>query len=259
MNRSHLEKLALESYRTLKHPRDYALTNDAKDVLAVLAAAVLQKRAAENRTDSDKPTVRQEIAGLIQKLSDAGCNVLQRRPTDAPPTPKPWTDPVTGAQLPNPFAKGSADLKAQTILQQRDPRLAEHYKAMATDPYGYLSRLQDEQVERESLGAVPYDSEIHKLNPFLGDNLRAQDEFFKRDPKLAEFYRAEAQPVEIPVFGKNRNLTIEGRLHRDLHAASVLKIANALQAQWLAADRQSAAEAKTKAEAEIARLEQQIA
>ena len=34
----------------------------------------------------------------------------------------------------------------------------------------------------------------------------------KRDPELAKFYQAKAKPVEIPLFGKNRNLTIAGRL-----------------------------------------------
>jgi hypothetical protein len=122
-----------------------------------------------------------------------------------------------------------------------------------------VARLQDEEAERRAFIAVPYDGEIHKLNPFLGNNLRAQDEFFKRDPELAKFYREEAQPVSIPVFGPNRNLTVEGKLYKDAHAASVLKIARVLQAQWLASDRQAATEARLKAEEEIKRLEAQIA
>jgi hypothetical protein len=36
--------------------------------------------------------------------------------------------------LGNPFAKGSEDLRGQTILLQRDPKLAEHYRNMAEKP-----------------------------------------------------------------------------------------------------------------------------
>jgi hypothetical protein len=70
--------------------------------------------------------------------------------------------------LPNPFAKGSEDLKAESVSSKRDSALAEHFKAMAADPYGTLAKMQDEEVERQSLGGIPYDGEIHKLNPFLG-------------------------------------------------------------------------------------------
>jgi hypothetical protein len=73
-----------------------------------------------------------------------------------------------------------------------------------------VARLQDEEAERRAFIAVPYDAEIHKLNPFLGDNQTAQ---------------AEAEPATIPVFGHHRNLTIEGRLYKDPAAASVLKVA----------------------------------
>lgn len=257
--RQHVVKLALESYRQLQHHRSYALTPEAQNTLAVLAAAVLQKRAAENRTNADNPTVREEIAQLFEKLSAAGCNLLQVRPSDPPPPLKMWTEEVTGRQLHNPFDKNNPDLKGQSILMQRDEALAKHLRAIADDPYGTLAQLQDEEAERQALASIPYDDKIHQLNPFLGDNLRAQDEFVRRDPMLAVFYRQEAQPVELPLFGKNRNLTVEGRLYRDPHAASVLKVGAALSQQWLESDRQAAAEQRAKAEAEIARLEKQIA
>jgi hypothetical protein len=239
--------------------RHYALDEDAKNVLTAIASAVFSKRAADGRTDSEKPNAREEFAQVIQALADAGCNLLQSRPSDPEALPKPWVDEVTGAQLPNPFAKATADLTAQAILMKRDPALAQHLKAMADDPYGTLAKLQDEEAERQALASIPYDDKIHQLNPFLGDNLRAQDEFVKRDRELAKFYKEEARPVEIPLFGKNRNLTLEGRLYRDPHAASVLKVGAALSRQWLESDRQAAGEQRAKAEAEIARLEKQIA
>jgi hypothetical protein len=68
-----------------------------------------------------------------------------------------------------------------------------------------VARLQDEEAERRAFIAVPYDAEIHKLNPFLGDNQTAQAEFIRRDPELAKFYKAEAEPATIAVFGHHRN------------------------------------------------------
>src|SRR5215831_15754463 len=49
----------------------------------------------------------------------------------------------------------------------------------------------------------------------------------RRGFELAAFYKQETKPVSLPLFGPNRNLTVEGRLYRDLHAASVLKISRA--------------------------------
>ena len=84
-----------------------------------------------------------------------------------------------------------------------------------------------EVVKRESLGAIPYGPDEHRLNLYIGGNLQAINEFIKRDSELAAFYKQEAEPVSLPLFGPNRNLTVEGRLYRDPHAASVLKISRA--------------------------------
>jgi hypothetical protein len=161
--------------------------------------------------------------------------------------------------LPNPFAKGSEDLKAQSVSSKRDPALAEHFKAMAADPYGTLAKMQDEEVERQSLGGIPYDGEIHKLNPFLGNNATTQAEFVRRDPELAKFYQQEATPVEIPLFGAKRNLTIEGKLFKEPQTAAVLKVTREIQRQWFDQDRAAATEARKAAEEQIARLQSQIA
>src|SRR5262245_14918462 len=108
-SRSHLIRLVAESYGLLKNNRAYALTDEAKNTLAIFASAMLERRKAEGRTSSDTPTQRQEMAALIEKIAAAGCNLLQKRPGDAPPVPKPWTDPVTGEALPNPWVTN--DLK----------------------------------------------------------------------------------------------------------------------------------------------------
>jgi hypothetical protein len=123
--------------------------------------------------------------------------------------------------LPNPLAKGSEDLKAESVSSKRESALAEHFKAMAADPYGTLAKMQDEEVERQSLGGIPYDGEIHKLNPFLGNNATTQAEFVRRDPELAKFYKTESVPVTIPIFGAQRNLTVESKLFKDAKAAAL--------------------------------------
>jgi hypothetical protein len=196
------------------------------------------------------------MAQLIQKLSDAGVNLLQKRPDEPPPPPVPWKDPVTGALLPNPWV--TKDLKGKTLLTQRDPHLADHYKKMADDPYGTLAALQDAEAEARSLAAIPYDAAHHKLNPFLGDNRTKQGEFIKSDPELAKFYEEEAKPVSIPLFGRNKNMTVEARLYKDPKAGATLKVAGQIAQQWLASDRQAALEQQKAAQAALDKLNAQV-
>jgi len=49
-------------------------------------------------------------------------------------------------------------------------------------------------------------------NPFLGNNEGGKVEFVRHDPEFAKFYKEESRTVEIPIFGKNRNITFEERL-----------------------------------------------
>ena len=130
---------------------------------------------------------------------------------------------------------------------------------MAQDAYGWLTKLQDEEAERQSLGAIPYSEAEHKMNPFLHGNETVIAEFTRRDPMTAAFYKTESEPVSLPIFGARRNLTVEGKLFRDPATASVLKVAQVINRQWLDADRASAMEARKAAEKEIERLQSQIA
>jgi hypothetical protein len=112
--------------------------------------------------------------------------------------------------LRNPFAKNALDLKAQTLLTQRDPELAAHYKAMAADPYGTLAKYHDAEAARVIMEQIPYGETEHSVNPFRTDDQTAQARFIKNAPPgVVEFCRNEAKPVEIPLFGKNKNLTVE--------------------------------------------------
>ena len=247
---------ALEAYQKVKHNRAYALDEQGKVALGALARAMFERRIAEGRSGMDaKPTSWQEFFAIIEKLASAGANVLQKRPGDPKPLPEPWLNPCTGVRLPNPFAKGSEDLKAQTILQQRDPELAAHYKAMAADPYGTLAKYQDAEAARAATEAIPYTESEHAVNPFRGNDLAAQSAFIKNAPALIEFFKNEAADVEIPLFGKNKNMTVEARLAKDPATFAFMKIAQQIRDTWAREDRAAAQAKREAADAEIKRLE----
>jgi hypothetical protein len=108
---------------------------------------------------------------------------------------------------------------------------------MAADDYGTLAKMQDAEAQRKSLAEIPYTEAEHQLNPFLGDNETAKAEFTKRDPDLAKFYQEEAQPVELPIFGKNKNQTVVGKLAKDPSTAALVQLAGQIYEQWQAADK----------------------
>ena len=246
---------ALEAYGKTRFNRAYALDSEARNVLGILARAMFERRTAEGRNDLDgkPPSSWQEFFNLIGSLNAAGCNLLQRRPGDPRPLPKPWTDPVTGDALPNPWK--TKNLKAQAILERRDPALAAHFKAMAEDAYGTIAKMQDDEAERQARHSVPYGQREHESNPFLGTNETAKGAFVKRDRLLAEFYQEEAKPVEIPIFGKNKNQTVVGRLAKDPRTSGLVQLAERIYEQWQAADRAAALKQRAAAEELLKRLE----
>ena len=253
-------KFAEEAYSKVKNNRSYALTPQACVGLAALARAMFERRIAEGRSETDAPpSTWQEFFGIIDKLAAAGANIIQKRPGDAKPPPKPWLDPVTGAALPNPWLDAAdnkpSNLKAQTILQQRDPELAEHYKAMAADPYGRLAALQDDEAARAATEAIPYGEKEHSVNPFRTNDLAEQSAFIRSSPALVTFFKNEAADVEIPLFGKNKNMTVEGRLAKDPAIFAFVKVAQQIRNTWAREDRASAQAKREEAEAEIKRLE----
>jgi hypothetical protein len=76
----------------------------------------------------------------------------------------------------------------------------------------------------------------------------------KRDPELAKFYQAEAKPVEIPLFGKNRNLTIAGRLTKDPISNAVVTIAEKIHETWKADDKANALSQRAAADEALRKL-----
>ena len=112
---------ALKVYGETKFNRSYALTPEAITMLSASAAAMAQHRKAEGKSD-DELFAEGPFAWLINKLSQAGCNILQQRPTDPKPLPKPWPDPITGAPLPAPQGPDE-----RAVLAKHDPDLLAWY------------------------------------------------------------------------------------------------------------------------------------
>jgi hypothetical protein len=99
----------------------------------------------------------------------------------------------------------------------------------------------------------------HQVNVFRGNNQTAQGQFMARAPKLAAFYKNEARDVEIPIFGKNKNMTIAGRLSKDPSIGALVQVASRVHEDWLAQDKAAAQEQRAAAEEALRKLESQAA
>jgi hypothetical protein len=243
---------ALERYKQNLRQRSYNLPDEPKQVLAAIAKAVLTRRSLG---EIDSAAGDELLERMYKRLDEAGVNIFQQRPGDAPKVPELWRDRVTNQALPSPFdLPDSERLKAMNVLSKHDPELLAHFQAMKADPYGHIAHLREEEAERAALSKIAYGAKEHVTNPFVGDNQTAQAELMKRDKRLAEFYQREAVPVAINIFrGKSQNLT-----HRSLAAkgdpeiAATLALAEKIHSQWRAEDK---AEAERQAAEAQARLE----
>ena len=235
---------ALRVYADTKFHRSYALTPETTIMLSALAAAMAQHRKAEGK---DELYAEGPFQWLLNELSQAGCNILQKRPTDTKPLPKPWIDPITGAPLPPPK---SPDERA--VLAKVDPDLLAWYDKLEKSPYKAVSDHLADQAFRNALSGIPYGPSEHEGNPFRGKDETSKNLLAKRDPELAKFYQEEAKPVEIPLFGKNRNLSIAGRLTKDSVSNAVVTIAEKIHQNWMADDK-ATAQAQQAAAAETLR------
>jgi hypothetical protein len=142
----------------------------------------------------------------------------------------------------------------KAILAKHDPELLQWFEDMAKHPYETVAAHNKAEAARQSLMSIPYGEAEHKLNVFRGDNLTAQGDFTKRDPALAEFYQREAQDVSIPIFGKNRNMTIANRLTKEPPVAGLVSLAERIHEQWQAADKSTALEQRAAAEEALKKL-----
>jgi hypothetical protein len=248
-DRRKAKEFALKVYTPMRFSRHYALINEATMMLSVLAAAMAQHRKSYGTKDDDLYD-SESFQKLINQLAAAGCNVLQQRPTDPKPLPKPWTNPITGQPLPPP--KG---MDERSVLAKADPDLLDWYDRMEKTPYKTMADHLAAEAARTALTAIDYGEHHHKINPFLGTNETAKNLAMKGDPELAKFYQTEAKPVEIPLFGKNQNQTIAGRLTKDPVSNAVVAVAEKIHEAWRNDDKQAAIAQRKAAEEALQKLE----
>jgi hypothetical protein len=244
------QNFALKAYERMKGHRAYALDADSKNKLAILATALIQKRNAAGRADGDgTPSAQQEMTELLTKLGDAGLNLFQRRASTPRPLPKLWLDPVSGQPLGPP-----KDLKERSLLEQTDPVLLAHFDSMANSPYARVLKLRQEEAQRKIIDAIPYSPDTHNptVNPFLGTDMTAQGQFEKNvNPETLAFYKYEAQPVRLDLFGKDKNMTTLVRLKKDPDVSAILQLGDRIDAQWTYDDLENAKKQKAEAEATL--------
>jgi hypothetical protein len=241
---------ALKAYKNLKGHRAYALNDESKNTLAVLARALLDKRKAEDRHDMDgTPGSMKEMIDLLTKLDDAGLNLRQRRAHAPTPIPELWVDPVTKQPLPPP--KGLAE---RSLLAKIAPDLLQHFDVMEREPYAHIQKLRDEEAQRKVIDAIVYDESAHNpaVNPYLSDNLTAKSNFEKSaSPELVEFCKREAVPVTLPLFGPDRNMTVQAKLSKNPDTNAIMQIADGIWRQWSFEDMENAKQQKAAAEATL--------
>jgi hypothetical protein len=249
--RKKLLSFALQALNKCKNPRSYALNDDSKDALAALAAAVFEQRKAAGRTPMDQPTAQPEMIALIEKVAAAGVNLFQQRGEEKQ-LPKLWVNPLTNEPLRMPKTPDE-----RAVLARLDPELLELLDELEVRPYATTRKLREREAYHEALKSIPYGSTEHAVNPFRFKNETDKARFIKNagSPELIEFVKGESLDVSIPIFGRQKNMTIEGRLMKEPATAATVKIAQQIHSSWMSQDRIQATEQRAAAEAQLKKLE----
>ena len=253
------ENFALRAYRHLKGNRAYALTSDSKNVLAILGRALVEKRKAENLDDMDgkSPSAMKQMVDLLEKLNDVGVNLLQRRSSTQKPPPRPWTSPLDGQPLPPPTTPDE-----RSILAKHEPELLRWFDELGKHPYKAVTERKAAEAHAKAVDAIEYGPDQHNptLNPFVPDergqtNLTAKSNFEKSvSPELLDFYRWEAQPVKLDLFGPTADMTLRGRLSKDPDVWAIMELGQSIDAQWRYDDLQAAKQQRAAADATLHKL-----
>ena len=233
--RSHV----LPIYNKMERARLYAVSADAKRHLVFLWRAC-RDVDADNATELFRWS-------LIKLWDECGVNVLQPLPPNELKPPEPERD-MWGNVLPNPFAGSKPDLKGQSILMQRNPKLGELYKKAAESPWGAWAQWQDEQAANMKLRTMKYDSDSHAGNVFANGASETEKAQFVRNADAATVERCkwEAVPVTFPT-GKGFNLTAQSQISRIPKLSALFNAMMERQREW-----RDGARAKAKADIESA-------
>ena len=223
-DKAHWEEVASRIYRELPRNRFYALSDGAKTALGAFAQAWREVGGSFAEKERFGDFLTNEVGPLVPQL-------FQQQPSGPTPLPKPWIDPVTGAQLPNPWLTN--DNRAKVLLEKRDPTLAKHFQAMAKSPYEHVAQMQDAEAAGARRKLIKYDEATHQTNPFVVGNLTETGRVTVTDPERAEVYKREAQPIHLPWESGNRNLTGMGRLAKNPQVRAIASRAEEIQMLWL--------------------------
>jgi hypothetical protein len=210
-------KLALRVYEKLPRNRAYALGESSLEALAALAKAYGDAGGSlSNMAGDDGKTGEEKFGEVLIELGEYVPGLFQPKPDEAPTLPEWPRNPLTNELMPNPFAKETESLAAQSKLMARDPALAKAMKAAVENPWQYYFDLEEEKQKREHVAAIKYSEQDHARNPFVEGQggLTEQSELQKRDPVRAAVFKRESAPVSLPFTPGSVNETVRGAMYR---------------------------------------------
>lgn len=251
---------ARAALRKVPHNRCYALDDSATDALGALLATWQEERAQRGLNyDAD------EAVKFLAELAKHIPQLVQAKPSDvAQSPPQAWVDEITNRPAKNPFTEPQ-DVTSQVLLQKHEPALAEHLKRIARDGgvrYSYLIELREAEAARQRRAAIAYTAADHtpQRNPFLSDNVTAQNKLMHEDPERAAFYRTEAEPVRLPWQPGCQNMSVMSRISAaDPQLGELVRKAEALIEQWTRDELHAARAAEEHARAARIAAEQRLA
>jgi len=234
-------------YAKLERNRSYALPNDAKRFLCWLWVAC-------ERLDRDNAGKLFESS--LEQFADAGVNVLQPKPPADIEPPAMWKD-LWNRDLPNPFDKAAPDLQGQSLVQQRDPKLAQWLKAFAESPYRALCEWQDQQAATLKRQAITYNADSHAINPWVnGADETTKGQFVKNaPPEVVERCRWESREVTFPAAGKNFDLTATSKIATVPRLNAIWSAMNEQEREFVMAEKASLRQQQSEAAARLKALE----
>jgi hypothetical protein len=90
-------KLARQIYARLPNSRDYALSDTEAISLGAFAPAWNEENSFASDTGG-----HEKFGEALRELGEYVPTLFQVRPSDPPPSPQVWRDPVSNEALPNP-------------------------------------------------------------------------------------------------------------------------------------------------------------
>ena len=222
---------AHRAYAKVTNSRPYAIT-DAQ--LAPLVGAIWNRmKASDIKFDVEK--FDKEFVEVIESLHANGVRgLIQNRPGESKPQPKPWIDPISGHPLPPPSTPTE-----KAFLRQHDPELLDHFEVMSKSPYQHVHEMRESESRREQALAFKYDADAHETNPFRTGNLTDHTNFAKHHPELVPFYKGEAEHVVLPwsESGAKNLTTISLLLTKSPRTHALVKDATRIEGEWRAKQR----------------------